>query len=105
MEKHTVESRNETKEGKIAAELMSFQMAYPCFIKAVISMLSINFTAMNFLRQTKSLSGFGMQESLSLCHPYCLSNRFSLGDAFSKSLSTVRKITKNIIFMRSEAIR
>ena len=29
--------------------VVSFEIAYPCFIKAVISILSINFTAMNCL--------------------------------------------------------
>ena len=38
-----------------------FEIAYPCFIKAVISIRSINITAMNFLGQIKSLSEFGMQ--------------------------------------------
>ena len=57
----SVESGNKTKEGQLAAEFLSFKIAYPCFIKAAISLLSINFTAMDFLGQTKSLSDFGMQ--------------------------------------------
>ena len=57
----SVESGNKTKEGLLAVEILSFEIAYPCFIKAVISIHLINFTAMNFLGQTKSLSYFGMQ--------------------------------------------
>ena len=56
-----VESGNRTKEGQLAAEFVSIEIAYPCFIKAVISILSINFTAMDFLGLTKSLLDFGMQ--------------------------------------------
>ena len=43
---------------------------------------------LNVLGHTKNLLDFGMQWNLSLCHPQSLSNElFSLGDAFSKSLS------------------
>ena len=34
--------------GGLAAELVSFDIAYPCFIKAVISIPLFDFTAMNF---------------------------------------------------------
>ena len=50
-----VDLTNKPKEGELAAECVSFEIAYPCFIKAFIYMLLINFTAMNFLGQTKSL--------------------------------------------------
>ena len=50
----SVESGNKTKEGKLAAEFVSFEIAYPCFIKAVISIPLINFTNINFLGTLKA---------------------------------------------------
>ena len=47
-----VESRNKTKERLRADELVPFEIAYPCFIKDVISIPSIKFIAMNFVGQT-----------------------------------------------------
>ena len=49
-----IESGNKTKEGKLAAELVAFEIASPCFVKAVISIPLINFTAMSSLRNTKT---------------------------------------------------
>ena len=56
----SVELGNKTVEGSLAAELVSFEIAYPCFIKAVISIPLIHFTATNFIGQTKNLSDLGM---------------------------------------------
>ena len=56
-----VETGNKTKEGKFAAEFVSFEIAYPYFIKFVIPIPLNNFTAMDFLWHTKNLSDFGMQ--------------------------------------------
>ena len=58
----SVEPGNKTTpERELAAEMVSFEIAYPCFIKAVTSILLINFTTMAFLEHTKSLSDFGVE--------------------------------------------
>ena len=77
----SVESGNKTKVGKFYAELMSVKIGHPCLIKAVM---------LHFLWHTKDLSDFGMLFTFSRCHLQCLSNKvFSIGDAFSKSSSTL----------------
>ena len=53
------ESGNKTKEGTLASELVSIEIVYPCFIKAVTSTPIISFTTMNFLGYTTSLTDFG----------------------------------------------
>ena len=48
------------KESKLAAEFVFFEIAYPCFKKAVILIRLINFTSMNFLGHVKNLSDCGV---------------------------------------------
>ena len=60
---YLLSQETQLKRVNCTAELVSFEIAYTCFIKAVSSIPSINFTVMVFLGQTKGLSDFCMQWS------------------------------------------